>query len=155
MTRAAHISVSHGAPPFPLLLGCFLHSDFYWPVDLLPLNKQDQIARPIYLRQCKSTHLGKQKLPVCALFKGKQRKVLSAPEFGSSQAGAASRLCKHRKPAHQNTDRQGSLDCQTPEFKSTLSGTMSPKPHYPLESLLLQLENKLKICLQCSPEIRV
>lgn len=71
---APSISVNYSAPPFSLLLGRFLHLCFYWPVDLFPLNRQDQIARLIYLRRCKSP-ARENKGPVCAVFRGKQRKV--------------------------------------------------------------------------------
>lgn len=53
------------------LLCCFSCYYFYWQVDLLPSNELDKRGRLIYLREFKSTLLGKQKAPVCTVLKAK------------------------------------------------------------------------------------
>lgn len=53
----------------PFLLCCFSHFYFHWYVNSLPSDELDKIGRLIYLRECKSTLLGK---PLRADFKAKQ-----------------------------------------------------------------------------------
>ena len=88
----------------------------------------------IYLRECGSTLLEKQKAPVSTIFKAKQMKAVMEPNYGCPGAEEPTLvwgLSNHRKPAHL-TQKPGLL-CKIDRSSNPHLIDVSPWPGYPVK----------------------